>query len=120
MRKFSDSDNSNWSTSLDKGKTSVKNAYLTPVNFISVKNYGVTGNINSPDKGSTNFIKLNIYDPITKKTYENVSYPARLDPSQVVPAIQQIDDAVIYKILTDNIPTQADLKNLERASKNPL
>lgn len=121
MRKFSTEGDPNWSTNPKGGPTNVSNAALGSIHFPSVKGYGVSANIISADAGNTMSIRLNIYDPVTKKTYEDVPYPRLLSQEELAKAMYGITDNWVYEIINGGrIATKQDLDRLQQASKKPL
>ena len=108
------------STSAEAGPTTVANAALGPTDFFNVKSFGVSGNIVSQDFGRTYSLRLNIYDPVTKKLQENISYPRMLLESEVVGAMIGLTDASLFQLIRDKVPTNTDLQRLQKASKNPF
>ncbi len=121
LRKFSKEGDSNWSTNPSGGPTNVSNAKLGPTHFPSIKGYGVSANIVSADAGSSMSIRLNIYDPVTKRTYEDIPYPRLLSQEELAKAMYGITDNWVYEIINGGkIATKQDLDRLQQASKNPL
>ena len=120
MRKFSTEESPYMSTNPEGGPTNINNATLGPTDFFNVKSYGVSGNIVSADKGKTYSIRMNIYDPITKKLYEDIPYPRIVLEEEVVPLMQGLTDASIYEIVNEKSATSNDLQRLQKSSKNPF
>jgi hypothetical protein len=121
MRKYSTEGSPYLSTSPENGPTNVSNAALGPTTFFNVKSYGVSGNIVSGDGGRTYSIRMNVYDPATKKLYEDIPYPRLLSEGEVAPILQGLTDASVYEILNNNkSATKAELQKLQNTSKNPL
>jgi hypothetical protein len=121
MRKFSTEGSPYMSTNPENGPTNVSNAALGPTTFFNVKSYGVSGNIVSGDGGRTYSIRMNVYDPATKKLYEDIPYPRLLSEGEVAPILQGLTDASVYEILNNNkSATKAELQKLQNTSKNPL
>jgi ribosomal protein L17 len=120
MRKFSTEGSPYMSTNPEGGPTNISNATLGPTDFFNVKSYGVSGNIVSADKGKTYSIRMNIYDPITKKLYEDIPYPRIVLEEEVVPLMQGLTDASIYEIVNEKSATSNDLQRLQKSSKNPF
>lgn len=122
MRKFSSENNNFWTTNPTGESTKGNNGKLNITDFPNIKLYGITANIESPDRGNTYSIRLNIRDPLTGKIHSNIPYPSSgmMTEEQVVGAMMSLNDAYIYERLTGINPTSADLKLVEKASKNPL
>lgn len=122
MRKFSSENSNFWSTNPTGERTNATNGKLNSIDFPNVKLYGITANIESPDRGNTYSILLNIRDPRTGKIHESVPYPGSgmMTEEQVAAAMIGLNDSYIYERLTGVNPTSSDLKLVEKASKNPL
>jgi hypothetical protein len=121
MRKFSTEGSPYMSTNPENGPTNVSNAALGPTTFYNVKSYGVSGNIVSGDGGRTYSIRMNVYDPTTKKLYEDIPYPRLLLEGEVAPILQGLTDASVYELLNNNkSATKTELQKLQNTSKNPL
>ena len=108
------------STSPEQGSTNVSNAALGPTDFFNVTSFGVSGNIVSQDFGRTYSLRLNVYDPVTKKLQEDISYPRMLTEAEVIGTMQGLTDASLYQLIRDKVPTNTDLQKLQKASKNPF
>lgn len=108
------------STNPQGGETNIGNAKLTPADFFSVKSYGVSGNVETADGGTTYSLKMNVYDPIKKKLIENVPYPRLLLAEEVAPILQGLTDAAVYQILNNRTATAAELQRLQNESKKPF
>jgi hypothetical protein len=108
------------STSPEQGPTNVSNAALGPTDFFNVKSFGVSGNIVSQDFGRTYSLRLNVYDPVTKKLQEDIPYPRMLTEAEVTGTMQGLTDASLYQLIRDKVPTNTDLQKLQKASKNPF
>lgn len=103
------------------GYTNVKNAALGPTHFPNVKSYGLSGNINTSDRGASISLRMNIYDPVSGKVHEDIPYPRLLLPGEVVGVMRGLTDESIHELITrKKEATQTDLKNLQEASKKPL
>ena len=120
MRKFSTEGSPYLSTNPENGPTNISNAALGPTTFINVKSYGVSGNIVSGDGGRTYSIRMNVYDPVTKKLYEDIPYSRLLLEGEVAPTLQGLTDASVYELLNNKSATKAELQKLQNTSKNPL
>lgn len=119
LRKMSGSDIG--STGFSKGKTTVKNSFLGKVDFPSTNIYGVSGNVVTQD-GVNYSVRVNIYNPITKKIIENIAYPRTglISSDQIVPALMNLGDADIYELINGTPATANDLQKVKQASKKPL
>jgi hypothetical protein len=127
MQKFSEIDPKTgqrslyMSTNPVKGDVTFQNSSLNGADFPNIKSYGVTGAIFTQNGGNTYSLRLNFYDPITRKYIDDVSYPRMLTEEEVAPAMLGITDAWVYEILNDGKQaTKTDLQILQRASKKPL
>lgn len=122
MRKFSSENSNFWSTNPTGERTNATNGKLNINDFPNVKLYGITANIESPDRGNTYSILLNIRDPLTGKIHAAIPYPGSgmMTEEQVAAAMLKLNDSYIYERLTGVNPTSSDLKLVEKASKNPL
>lgn len=111
-----------YSTGKDQGPTTVANSYLRSIDFPQAKIYGVTGNIITPDGGNSYSIRLNLRDPITGKTFENIPYPpsGMIGEEQLAVAMAGLNDAAIFQMITQKDPSADDLSNVKNASKKPL
>lgn len=110
-----------YSTGFTQGPTTTANAYLNKIDFPATKVYGVSGNIVTPD-GNNYSIRVNVYDPVTKKVYQDIPYPRTglMTEDQLAGALQGLSDAAIYELINDRPATASDLKQVENASKKPL
>jgi hypothetical protein len=121
MRKYSTEGSPYLSTSPENGPTTISNAALGPTTFSNVKSYGMSGNIVSGDGGVTYSLRLNIYDPNTKKLYEDIPYPRLVSEGEVAPLLQGLTDASIYELINNKkSATKPELQKLQNNSKNPL
>lgn len=111
-----------YSTGTEQGPTTVANSYLRNLDFPQAKVYGVTGNIITPDGGNSYSIRLNLRDPLTGKTFENIPYPpsGMIGEEQIAKAMAGLNDAAIFQMITGKDPDANDLSNAKNASKNPL
>lgn len=110
-----------YSTALTPGTSNHNNAYLGKIDFPSVNIYGVKANIEQPSPGKYS-IRVSAYDPITKKWYEDLSFPREqlVREDQVIPLMSQLNDAAVFELLNERTPTAEDLKRIKEASKKPL
>jgi len=121
MRKFSTENSPYYSTSLDGKPTTPENSYLNPADFPSVKNYGVSANLVSPDELNTFSVRFNIYDPVTKKMYKDIPYPRMLTQSEIAGVLVGMNDAAIYEMINGGkMATRNDMQLLEKASEKPF
>lgn len=112
------------STAYDNTMTATPtNSYLSNVDFPSVTNYGVKGNIikvgESAD-GPLYIILGTVYNPVTRKWQDNVDLTGVITEENINSGLRNLNDAVIYRILNDKTPTATDLKELETLSKKPF
>ena len=108
------------STSVDGKPTNPGNSALSPIDFINVKSFGLSGNIVTADGGKTYSLEMNIFDPIKKKLHENIPYPRLLSEEEVVKVMVGLTDASVYQILNKKSPTNSELQNLQEASQKPF
>ena len=91
------------------------------LDFENIELYGVSGNVirTSDNKYS---LRLNIVDPATKKIVEeDFPYPTsgNLPRSNVMEALNGLNDSIIYSLIHGRMPTQKELSDLAKASKTP-
>lgn len=121
MRKFSDENSNYYTTAKDRKPTNVGNSTLNPIDFPSVGNYGVSGNIESLDGLKTFSLRFNIYDPVTKKLHENIPYHRLVREDELAGIMYGINDAGIYELLNGGrIATKNDMEMLQKASQKPF
>ena len=103
------------------------NSWMSSIDFPNVATYGVKGNVvkvgADPRTGKDLYtIKLAIYDPISQDWKEDLSFPRQglLIDEAVVPAMQTLNDSVLYELLNEKPATSRDIKQLQTASKKPL
>ena len=67
-------------------------------------------------------IRYTIFNPLTRQYSPEISFPRNglMERSQIVPAMQQTTDAVMFELLYDKPATAADLQKIQKASKKPL
>ena len=97
--------------------------FLKPYNFPNVTNYGTTGEVNKVGNTETYILNLNVYDPISRAMVP-ITYPLggkATDKAGIVLLMNSLKDQDIYQTITkgSKAPTQADLKTLEEAAKQP-
>jgi hypothetical protein len=105
-----------YSTSIDGSK------YLSKIDFPSTSIYGVTGNIVTPNNGQSYSIRLDLYDPLTKKLHEDIPYPRTglVSKEAIVPAMQNLSDSAVFELIYGRPATANDLKKIKEASKKPF
>lgn len=104
-----------------KGNT-WQNSYLNPIDFPSIKNYGVKANLQKVfGQGDNVSLRLSIFDPTTGKTYEDVPFPRNgsLPKERVAEALININDSNIYELINEKSATANDLKRLQQSTKQP-
>lgn len=111
-----------YSTAIDgKGVTDKNNAYLKSIDFPNTSTYGLSGNIVTPDGGNSFLLQLNIFDPKTKKTYSNISFPSKLiNAEQLAATLNTLNDQVIYNMITDQPATAGDMNSVKNDSSKPF
>lgn len=111
-----------YSTGTDQGPTTVANSYLRSIDFPKAKLYGITGNIITPDGGQSYSIRLNLYDKVTGKLYENLPYPptGMIGEEQLAVAMAELNDEAIFQLINKKRPTENDMTKVKNASENPL
>jgi hypothetical protein len=111
-----------YTTAMDGKKTNIGNAYLGRLDFSNVDYYGVSGNIiKSPNTGLYS-IRVNLTDPITKKTIvEDFSYPSKswIDEGKIHAALTGLTDARIFEMIYGRTPTTKELNAIQKGSQNP-
>lgn len=109
-------------TALDGGKTTINNAYMgRGLNFVNVRNYGVSGNLVTGQNGLSS-LRINITDPKTNKVLvEDLAYPNGflLDENKVNTAVLGLTDQRIFELLYNRQPSAAELKELQQSSQKP-
>jgi hypothetical protein len=67
-------------------------------------------------------IRYTIFDPVNRKWSPEISFPRNglMERDQIVPAMQQTSDAVLFELLYDRPATADDLQKMQKASKKPL
>jgi hypothetical protein len=109
------------STNPEKGPITFQNSKLNSGDFPNIKSYGVTGAVVSNDGGNSYSLRLNFYNPITKKYYNDIPYPRILNEEEVANAMLGITDSWVYETLNDGKQaSKNDLQTLQKASKKPL
>jgi hypothetical protein len=110
-----------YSTALSPGTSNHNNAYLSKIDFPAIETYGIKGNIEQPSPGKYS-IRVSAYDPVTKEWYEDISYPRNslVREDQVIPLMLQLNDAAVFELLNEKVPTAEELKIVKEASKKPL
>ena len=109
------------STSFTGGDSNHNTAYLGKIDFPSVQNYGVKGDVEQISPGVYS-VRLNLYDPVSGQWYDNIAFPRNgvLREDQVMPLIKQLNDEAIYELLTDGKPSGKAMDRVKNASKKPL
>lgn len=109
-------------TALDGKKTNIGNAYLGRLDFSNVEYYGVSGNIIKSKNNGLYSIRVNLTDPITKKTIvEDFSYPSKswIDEGKIYAALNGLTDARIFQMIYGRTPTTKELNAIKQGSQNP-
>lgn len=109
-------------TALDGQKTNIGNAYLGRLDFSNVDYYGVSGNIIKSKNNGLYSIRVNLTDPITKKTIvEDFSYPSKswIDEGKIYAALNGLTDARIFQMIYRRTPTTKELDAIKQGSQNP-
>lgn len=109
------------STSFVEGDSNHNTAFLNKIDFPSVQNYGVKGDVEQISPGVYS-VRLNLFDPISGQWYDNIPFPRNgvLREDQVMPLIKQLNDEAIYELLTDTKPSANAMNEVKAASKKPL
>ena len=109
------------STSFVEGDSNHNTAFLNKIDFPSVQNYGVKGDVEQISPGVYS-VRLNLFDPISGQWYDNIPFPRNgvLREDQVMPLIKQLNDEAIYELLTDSKPSGNAMNEVKAASKKPL
>lgn len=109
------------STSFVEGDSNHNTAFLNKIDFPSVQNYGVKGDVEQISPGVYS-VRLNLFDPISGQWYDNIPFPRNgvLREDQVMPLIKQLNDEAIYELLTDTKPSGNAMNEVKAASKKPL
>lgn len=109
-------------TALDGQKTNIGNAYLGRLDFSNVEYYGISGNIIKSKNNGLYSIRVNLTDPITKKTIvEDFSYPSKswIDEGKIYAALNGLTDARIFQMIYGRTPTTKELNAIKQGSQNP-
>lgn len=99
-----------------------QNSYLNPIDFPSIRNYGVKANLQKPfGQGENVSLRLSIFDPITGKFHEDIPFPrtGSIPKEKVAEALINLNDSNIYELINEKAPTANDLKRLQQATKKP-
>jgi hypothetical protein len=107
------------------GRTTPENAFLGPIDFPNIQNFGTKANLIQPDPINSPGmyqIRYTIFNPLTRQWSPEISFPTNglMERDKIVPAMQQTSDAVIFELLYDKPATAADLQKIQKASKKPL
>ena len=107
------------------GTTTPQNAFLGPIDFPNVQSFGTKANLIQPDPINSPGmyqIRYTIFNPLTRQYSPEISFPRNglMERSQIVPAMQQTTDAVMFELMYDKPATAADLQKIQKASKKPL
>jgi hypothetical protein len=107
------------------GTTTPQNAFLGPIDFPNIQSFGTKANLIQPDPINSPGmyqIRYTLFNPLTRQWSPEISFPRNglMERSQIVPAMQQTSDAVIFELLYDKPATAADLQKIQKASKKPL
>lgn len=110
-----------YSTALAPGTSNHNNAYLSKIDFPAIETYGIKANIEQPSPGKYS-IRVSAYDPVTKEWYEDISFPRNtlVREDQVIPLMLQLNDAAVFELINEKVPTAEELKIVKEASKKPL
>lgn len=110
-----------YSTALSPGTSNHMNAYLGKMDFPAVETFGVKANIEQPSPGKYS-IRISAFDPVKKVWYDDISYPRNslIREDQVVPLMIGLNDAAVFELINEKVPTAEDLKMIKQASKKPL
>jgi hypothetical protein len=111
-----------YTTALDGQKTNIGNAYLGRIDFSNVDYYGISGNIIKSKNNGLYSIRVNLTDPITKKTIvEDFSYPSKswIDEGKIYAALNGLTDAKIFQMIYGRTPTTKELNAIKQGSQNP-
>lgn len=99
-----------------------QNSYLNPIDFPSIKNYGVKANLQKVfGQGDNVSLRLSIFDPTSGKLYQDIPFPRNnsIPKDRVAEALINLNDSGIYELINEKSPTANDLKNLQKATKTP-
>ena len=107
------------------GRTTPENAWLGPIDFPNVQSFGTKANLIQPDPINSPGmyqIRYTLFNPLTRQWSPEISFPRNglMEREQIVPAMQQTSDAVIFELLYDRPATATDLQKIQKASKKPL
>lgn len=107
------------------GRTTPENAFLGPIDFPNVQSFGTKANLIQPDPINSPGmyqIRYTIFNPLTRQWSPEISFPRNglMERSQIVPAMQQTSDAVMFELMYDRPATADDLQKIQKASKKPL
>lgn len=112
-----------YSTALASGESNHNNAFLSKIDFPSVRTYGIKANVVTLMPGSNRYtIKLSVFDPVKKTWYDDIDYPSSgmIPVNAIAPALMKLNDSAIYEIINGKPATVNDLKTIDSASKKPL
>jgi hypothetical protein len=104
-----------------KGDPAHDEAYLNPVDFPRVSNFGIKGDIEKLKFGGY-ALKVHIFDPVTKQWYDNIEVGrgTPMDKAQVVKMLEGLDDSSLFQLIHEKPPTNEDLIIIKEAAKKPL
>lgn len=99
-----------------------QNSYLNPIDFPSIKSYGVKANLQKPfGQGENVSLRLSVFDPTTGKFHEDIPFPrtGSIPKEKVAEALINLNDSNIYELINEKSATANDLKRLQQATKKP-
>jgi hypothetical protein len=108
------------STAYDNSlSATVKNSYLSAIDFPSVQTYGIKANIVKLPDNLYSIIGT-VYNPVTKRWHDNIDLSGGITEENVNLGLRNLNDAAIYTILNEKVPTARDLQMVNNASKQPF
>jgi hypothetical protein len=105
-------------TTAKDGKATTKdNSYLSGVDFPNTSLFGLSGNVVS-NTGNNYEVELNVYNPMTGKTMENLEFnPNPQLDVDLLKQMQSVNDYQILEMILGREPSKEEIMELVKAAK---